>query len=141
MSFVRPQLPFQLSNRFVDFVDYFDEDHICIVYQFSIPEIRGERFVFTHDDVIKWKGFPRSLLALCEGNPRVTDVFPSKWTSDVNFDVSLNKRANKQLSRRLFDRRLLYSYMRDFITQQCPNFNGGSTKLSMNITVASQWAR
>ena len=30
-----------------------------------------------HDDVIKWKHFPRYRLALCEGNPPVNGGFPS----------------------------------------------------------------
>ena len=41
-----------------------------------------------------------TLLALCEGNPQVTGVFPSQrpvtWSFDVFFHVSLNKLLRKQ---------------------------------------------
>ena len=46
-----------------------------------------------HDDVVTWKlflhywpfvrGIHQSLLALCEGNPPVTDRFPSQRATDV----------------------------------------------------------
>ena len=32
---------------------------------------------------------PLVLLAICEGNPSVTDGFPSQMTSNADFDVSL----------------------------------------------------
>ena len=48
-----------------------------------------------------------ALLALCEGNPPVTGGFPSQRDSntgfDAFFDVSLNKRLNKQTRRRWFE--------------------------------------
>ena len=48
-----------------------------------------------------------TLLALCEGNPPVTGGFSSQRASntgfDVFFDVSLNKRQNKQSSCRWFE--------------------------------------
>ena len=62
-----------------------------------------------HDDVIKWKQFPRYqwLLALCERNPPITGGFqshgPGNAGFDVFFDVSLNKRLNKQSNRRRFE--------------------------------------
>ena len=41
-----------------------------------------------HEDVIKWKPFqPAALLALCEGNPPVTRVFPSQRPVTRGFDV------------------------------------------------------
>ena len=46
-------------------------------------------------------------LALCEGKPPVTGVFPSqkvnKASFDIFFDVRLNKRITKQWSRRWFE--------------------------------------
>ena len=46
-------------------------------------------------------------LVLCEGNPQVTGKFPSQRASnagfDIFFDVSLNKRLNKQSSSRWFE--------------------------------------
>ena len=39
-----------------------------------------------------------ALLALCEGNPMVTDGFPSKRPLERNFDVFFDLRLNKRLS-------------------------------------------
>ena len=51
-----------------------------------------------HDDVIKWKHFPRYWL--CAGNSLVTGEFPSQrpvtWSFDVFSDLRLNKRLSKQ---------------------------------------------
>ena len=48
-----------------------------------------------------------TLLALCEGNPPVTDGFPSQRpvtrSFDVFFDLHLNKLLSKQLRRRRFE--------------------------------------
>ena len=48
-----------------------------------------------------------ALLALCEGNPRVTSGFPSQrpvaWSFDVFFDLRLNKWLSKQSRRRWFE--------------------------------------
>ena len=57
-----------------------------------------------HDDIIKWKHFPR-YWTFYEGNPPVTGGFPSQRpvarSFDVFFDLRLNKRLSKQ-SRRLW---------------------------------------
>ena len=50
-----------------------------------------------HDDVIKWKPFPRSILAL--GNPPVTET----RSFDVFLDLRLNKRLSKRWRRRWFE--------------------------------------
>ena len=51
-----------------------------------------------HDDVIKWKHFPRCWI--CAGNSPVTGEFPAQRpvtrSFDVFFDLHLNKRLNKQ---------------------------------------------
>ena len=48
-----------------------------------------------------------TLLAFCEGNPPFTGGFPSQrpviWSSDVFFDLCLNKRLGKQSRRRWFE--------------------------------------
>ena len=53
-----------------------------------------------HDDVIKWKHFPRYLLAICAGNSPVPGEFltqrPVTPSFDVFFDLRLNKRLSKQ---------------------------------------------
>ena len=60
----------------------------------------------SHDDAIKWKHLPR-YRALCEGNPSVTDGFPSQRpvtrSFDAFFDLCLNKRSSKQSRRRWFE--------------------------------------
>ena len=54
---------------------------------------------YLHDDVIKWKHFPR-YWPFCEGNSLVTGEFPSQRpvtrSFDVFFDLCLNKRLSKQ---------------------------------------------
>ena len=59
-----------------------------------------------HDDVIKWKHFPR-YCSLCAGNSPVTGEFPSQRpvtrSFDVFFDLRLNKRFSKQSRRRWFE--------------------------------------
>ena len=54
-----------------------------------------------------------SVLSLCEGNPPVTDGFPSQrpmtWNFDVFFDMLLNKWFSKQ-SRRMCLRRHIANY-------------------------------
>ena len=57
-----------------------------------------------HDDVIKWKLF--ALLALCEGNPPVTDGFPSRRPAKRSFNIFLSahkNRLSKQSRRRCFE--------------------------------------
>ena len=39
-----------------------------------------------------------ALLAFCEGNPSITDGFPSQKTRNAGVDVCLNNRLNKQSS-------------------------------------------
>ena len=56
-----------------------------------------------HDDVIKWKHFS-VLLTLCEGNPLISDGFPSQRALVWSFDVRLNKRLNKPWRRRWLKR-------------------------------------
>ena len=61
---------------------------------------------FFHDDVIKWKHFPRywpfvlRVTGLCVGNSLVIDEFPTQRpvtrSFDVFFDLRLNKRLSKQ---------------------------------------------
>ena len=51
-----------------------------------------------HDDVIIWKHF-YALLALCEGNPPVTGGFPSQRPVTQSYDVFLDLRLNKRLSK------------------------------------------
>ena len=57
-------------------------------------------FEACHDDVIKWKHFPRYHAALCAGNSPVTGEFsaqrPVTQSFDVFFDLRLNKRLSKQ---------------------------------------------
>ena len=57
-----------------------------------------------HDDVIK---IFSALLSLCEGNPPVTDGFPSQrpvtWSFDVFFHLHPNKRLNNQSRCRWFE--------------------------------------
>ena len=61
---------------------------------------------FAHDDLIKWKHFPRYWLFVWENSP-VTGEFPSQRTVtrgfDVFFDLRLNKRLSKQSRRRWFE--------------------------------------
>ena len=68
--------------------------------------IEMQHIWWRHDDVIKWKHFS-ALLALCEGNPLVTDEFPSQRpltrSFDVFFDLRLNKRLSKHSRRRWFE--------------------------------------
>ena len=53
-----------------------------------------------HDDVIKWKHFPRYWPFVCSGNSPVTGEFPAQMpvtrSFDVFFDLRLNKRLSKQ---------------------------------------------
>ena len=53
---------------------------------------------------MSWYETLSALLALCEGNPPVTGGFPSQRTSNADFDVTVNKRLNKQLSCRWFEK-------------------------------------
>ena len=59
---------------------------------------RGISSVYIHDDVIKWKHFPR-LLALCAGNSSVTGEFPSQRPVTQSFDIFFDLRLNKWLSK------------------------------------------
>ena len=59
-----------------------------------------------HDDVIKWKRFPRYWPFVCVGGagvPPVTGGFPSQRASNVGFGVSFDISLNKQSSRRWFE--------------------------------------
>ena len=59
-----------------------------------------------HDDVIKWKHFPR-YWPFVRGISPVTGEFPAQRpvtrSFDVSFDLHLNKRLSKQLIRRWFE--------------------------------------
>ena len=59
-----------------------------------------------HNDVIKWKHFPR-YWPICEGNPPVSGGFPSQRpvtrSFDVFFDLCLNKTLSRQSRRRWFE--------------------------------------
>ena len=63
---------------------------------------------YIHDDVIKWKHFPR-YWPFCVGNSPVTCEFlsqrPVARSFDVFFDLRLNKRLCKQSRRRWFHTR------------------------------------
>ena len=60
----------------------------------------------THDDVIKWKHYPRYWPSVRRNSP-VTDEFPTQRpvtrSFDVFFDLCLNKWLNKPLRRRWFE--------------------------------------
>ena len=58
----------------------------------------------THNDVIKWKHFPR-YLPFCEGNPPMDSPHkrPVTRSVDVFFGMRLNKRLSKQSRRRWFE--------------------------------------
>ena len=51
-----------------------------------------------HDDVIKWKSFPRHWLALCAGNSPVTGEFPAQRPVTRSFDVFFDLRVDQQWS-------------------------------------------
>ena len=53
---------------------------------------------FSYDDVIKWKHI-FALLALSEGNPPATGGFPPQRPVTRSFDVFLDMRLNKRLSK------------------------------------------
>ena len=53
---------------------------------------------YWHNDVFKWKHFPR-LLALCVGISTVTGEFPAQKPVTRSFDVFLDLRLDKQLSK------------------------------------------
>ena len=59
-----------------------------------------------HDDVIKWKK-KIALLVLCEGNPPVTEGFPSQRPVKRSFDIFLSAHKqtpeSKQSKRRCFE--------------------------------------
>ena len=64
-------------------------------------------FITLHDDVIKWKQFPRYCMAICAGNSPVPGEFPAQrpvtWSFDVFFDLRLNNWLGKQSWGRWFD--------------------------------------
>ena len=51
-----------------------------------------------HDDVIKWKHFPRNW-PFVSGKTPVPGEFPAKWPVTRNFDVFFDLRPNKRLSK------------------------------------------
>ena len=55
-------------------------------------------YLFVHDDVIKWKYFPR-YWPFCAGNSPVTGEFPAQWPVTRSFDVAFDLRPNKRLSK------------------------------------------
>ena len=90
-----------------------------------------------HDDVIKWKHFPRYW-------PFVREIHRSPVTRsfDVFFDLRLNKRLRKQSWRWWFETPSspLWRHCNgrqckrcDFIANPCPIFNGGLTKPSLKF--------
>ena len=56
-----------------------------------------------HDDVIKWKHFPRYCMAICAGNSPVTGEFPAQRSVMRSFDVFFDLRLNKRLSKQSWD--------------------------------------
>ena len=88
-----------------------------------------------HDDVIKWKRFPRCW-PFVMGNPPVTGGFPSQRDSnagfDVFFNVCLNKRLNKQTRRWWFETpsRSLWRHCNFYSPRAWLLFDGTSTVVS-----------
>ena len=66
---------------------------------FCVTEHCYHHFKQCHDDVIKWKHFPRNW-PFVQGNSPVTSEFPAQrpvtQSFDVFFDLHLNKRLSKQ---------------------------------------------
>ena len=58
-------------------------------------------YTLLHDDVIKWKHFPR-YLPFVRGNSPVTGGFPAQRPVTRSFDVFLDLRRNKRLSKQLW---------------------------------------
>ena len=86
---------------------------ICIKFHFGlnkplvtwIPSLNLLTWIY-HDDVIKWKHFPRNWL-FCAGNTQVTGGFPAQRpvtrSFGVFYDLHLNKRLSKQSWGRWFE--------------------------------------
>ena len=72
---------------------------VCYQFDHDVVDI-------AHDDVIKWKHFPR-YWSFERGNSPVTGEFPAQWlvTRGLNifFDLRQNKWLSKQSRRRWFD--------------------------------------
>ena len=87
------------SSRFLLF-------HFYFIFFPDPSSSQAHRGMLIHDDVIKWEHFS-VLLAFCAVNSPVTGEFPSQRpvtrSFDVFFDLSLNKRLNKQSRRRWFE--------------------------------------
>ena len=58
----------------------------------------GEVWVRIHDDVLKWKHFPRNW-PFVRGNSPVPGEFPTQRPVTRNFDVFFDLRLNKRLSK------------------------------------------
>ena len=105
--------------------------HYLNPYWFTIVAVHGQcssinsiryvgptsHSVMSHDDVIKWKVFPR-YGTFCVGNSPATGEFPPQrpvtWSFDVFFDLRLNKRLSKQSRRRWFE-----THSRSLFTIMC----------------------
>ena len=69
-----------------------------------------------------WNGNISALLAFCEGNPPVTGGFRSQRPVTQSFDVFVDLRQNKRLSKQ--SRRLWFEMSSNSLWRHC---NGGST--------------
>ena len=83
----------------MDLRDLVAMSHVFVLHTLieQVQMFQGKQ-VITHDDVIKWKHFPRYWSFVREFT--ATDEFPSQWpvtrSFGVFFDLRLNKRLSKQ---------------------------------------------
>ena len=99
--------------------------------------------LFYHDDVIKWKHFPRywPFVWGIHRSPVNSTQRPVTRSFDVFFDLRLNKRLSNQswgwwfetLSRPLWRHCDVKYSIWDVITHPCPDFNGGADKLPLKL--------
>ena len=86
--------PVSIHNRKANIYTLYSQN-IAVV----VSDVRS-KLVVHHDDVIKWKHFPRYWPALCVGNSPVLGEFPAQRpvtrSFDVFFDLRLKKRLSKQ---------------------------------------------
>ena len=90
-----------LSLFLISFWCFIFLSHAVFCQPFAATPIIFVVFGFgDHDDVIKWKHFPRYCMAICAGNSPVTGEFPAQRPVMrcfvVFFDLRLNKRLSKQ---------------------------------------------
>ena len=96
-----------------------------------------------HDDVIKWKHFPR-YMALCAGNSHVTGELPAQRQVTRSFDVFFDLRLNKGLSKQSWGwwfetpSHQLWRHCNECIN--CIQFSTLCLKLTMFLTREVEWA-